>query len=245
MNAPALPFTFTSSFDDGHEDDLIVAEALARRGAKATFYVAMNRGFGAPEISAASARKLVAMGMEVGSHSASHKPLVGKPYADVVEDLTAGKKGVEDMIGAPVVSLSYPEGIYDAGVVRAAAEAGFKVARTTVAFRTAPTGDPLRLPITFEFERKSAYRHARHAARDGNVYGLLRWALDAGLATDPVAASRAFVAAAARRGGFVHLRTRSWEVVKNGLLEPLDAAVAAACAVPGVRHATNAEVALA
>lgn len=242
MSAAApRPWSFTGSFDDGHEDDLVVAERFARVGAKASFYVALNAP-GRPEISGVSLRRLRALGMEVGSHSARHRPLTGRPYDDVLADLIDGKKGVEDLIGEPVTALSYPEGIHDDLVVRAAAEAGFTTARTTVAFRTRGVGDPLRLPVTVEFERKSALRHARHAARDGNVAGLTGWLRDAGLATDPVAMTRAFIRAAARRGEFVHVRTRSWEIVRNGLLDALDAVLAAAAATPGVRHVVNSDL---
>jgi peptidoglycan-N-acetylglucosamine deacetylase len=242
MTAPR-PFFVTASFDDGHEDDLVVAEALLKRGAKATFYVALNAGRGGPEISSSTVRRLAALGMEIGSHTARHQILKGRSYDDVLQDLVDGRRGVEDMLGGPVAGLSYPEGVHDDLVVRAAREAGFKYARTTVAFRTTPTGDSFRLPVTVEFERKSTVAHARHAARDGNVAGLFHWLLDARLATDPVAMSRAFASAASRRGGFLHLRSRSWEIVKNDLLSPLDEAIAHALSLQGAVPVVNAATA--
>jgi peptidoglycan/xylan/chitin deacetylase (PgdA/CDA1 family) len=241
-SAPRSGPLFTASFDDGHEDDLVTAERFAKAGARATFYVALNAP-DAPEISAASLRRLRALGMEVGSHTARHRLLTGRPYDDVLRDLVDGRRGVEDLIGEPVTALSYPEGACDDGVARAAAEAGFKTARTTIAFRTALGNDPFRLPVTVEFEKKSGFAHARHALRDGNVVGLARWATTGGLSADPVRLVKRFLVAASRHGGFVHLRARSWEIVRGGLLDDLDAVLAAAASTPGLRHATNSELA--
>jgi hypothetical protein len=161
----------TASFDDGHSLDMKVAERLAGRGILATFYVAWNHPK-EPEISAADLRCLQKMGMEIGSHTWSHRLLTGRPKAEVVEELTKSKKALEDLLGSPVTSFSYPEGRFN-GMIRAAvAECGYRLARTTIAYRTNARFDPLRMPVTVMLLPLSRYEHVRHGIRDGNLAGL-------------------------------------------------------------------------
>ena len=164
----------TASFDDGHPLDLKVAEKLAARGLKATFYVALNHPKG-PEISTEDLRRLRGLGMEIGSHTFTHRMLTGRPRGEVVDELTRSRKALEDLLGEPVTSLSYPEGLFTPMIRSTVAECGYRLARTTIAFRTGARFDPTRMPVTIEMIPLSRWGHTRHAGRDRNLKGIWNW----------------------------------------------------------------------
>src|SRR5207244_4479017 len=62
----------TTSWDDGHHADLRVADRLAAHALKGTFYVALNHP-GNKDIGDDEIRTLQRMGMEVGSHTLTHR----------------------------------------------------------------------------------------------------------------------------------------------------------------------------
>jgi len=72
-------------------------------------------------------RALVAAGMEVGSHSLSHRVLSHLPEAELTRELRGSKSLLETRLGAKVVSLAYPAGGVRPHVRRAAAAAGYEI----------------------------------------------------------------------------------------------------------------------
>ncbi len=234
--------TVTTSWDDGHSTDLRIAELLLRFGLKGTFYVAFNdpkpQQIGNDEI-----RDLHRMGMEIGSHSLTHRILSGRVLADVKYEMTESKNRLEDILGVAVVAFSYPQGAYTATARRALAETGYTLGRSTVAFRTSRDFDPLLMPISVEFRRASRRSIARHALRDGNLTGLAHWVQVARFDTAPVALSTRMFDAALGSDGVFHLNARSWEIDQNGLWSDLETALRHVSHRPGVEYVTNSEAA--
>lgn len=74
---------------------------------------------------------LVGEGVTVGSHTRSHPRLTDLDEERLLEELVASRSDIEGKMGAAPESLAYPYGDVDAGVVSAAAEAGYSVAVTT------------------------------------------------------------------------------------------------------------------
>jgi peptidoglycan/xylan/chitin deacetylase (PgdA/CDA1 family) len=104
--------------------------------------------------------------IEIGSHTASHPRLSALPPAAQLDDIVRGKVRLEEIIGAPVTSFSYPfGGQFDLSTitVEAVRQAGFARACTTRKGTVQPSTDPLRLPRLYvadwsgdEFERQLA-----------------------------------------------------------------------------------------
>jgi peptidoglycan/xylan/chitin deacetylase (PgdA/CDA1 family) len=206
----------TASFDDGHPLDMKVAEKLAKRGMLATFYVAWNHPK-APEISLQDIRELRKMGMEIGSHTWTHAMLTARPREQVVEELTRSRKALEDVLGEPVSSLSYPEGKFTRMIRSTVAECGYELARTTMAFRTDARFDPTLMPITIEFIPLSRFGHIRHAGRDRNLSGLSKWWRLTRADPDLVRVSRSFFDHVLQKGGAFHFYARSWQIEQMGM----------------------------
>ena len=136
----------TTSWDDGHPLDLRLAAMLAAHGVRGTFYVPVERA-GFPVITGGQMRSLRRMGMEVGSHTVTHAVLTRLDRRRALEELTSSKARLEDCLGEPVTSFCYPRGKFNRRVRGWAAEAGYRSARTTVAFRTETTFHPLSMPV--------------------------------------------------------------------------------------------------
>jgi len=77
---------------------------------------------------AATLRELLANGWEVGSHSSRHAYLPGLDDARLRADLAGSKQRLQDILGVPVTSLSYPFGRADVRVCTTAEKAGYACA---------------------------------------------------------------------------------------------------------------------
>jgi len=236
-----MPTTIvTTSWDDGHPTDLRLAERLAAYALKGTFYVALNHP-GSKDIGDDEIRALQRMGMEIGSHTLSHRLLTGRPVDEVRYELSESRARLEDITGGPVVSFSYPEGAFTAAACSVLTETGYTLGRTTMAFRTPTSFDPARMPISIDFRRASRIALARHALRDANVAGLADWLRLARLETDPVRLGKLLFDAALNNGGVFHVNARSWEIDGNHLWQDLDSLLGHVAHRPGVHYATNSE----
>lgn len=214
------PVIVTTSWDDGHHHDVRMAELLTRHGLKGTVYVAFNEP-SEPQISKDEIRTLDDMGVEIGSHTLSHRLLTEIPQGEVPAELIESKKRLDDILGHPIEAISYPLGYHNDLVLRTWREAGYRLGRTTKAFQTGMSFEPALMPITVEFFRRSRVAIARHAARDINASGLLRWAA-AGFSSEPLYLARHFFDRVAANGGIFHLTARSWEIEEFGLWSELE-----------------------
>jgi peptidoglycan-N-acetylglucosamine deacetylase len=230
----------TTSWDDGHHIDLRLADRLAAYALKGSFYVALNHP-GQKDIGDDEIRALHHMGMEIGSHTLTHRLLTGRPVEEVWYELAESKARLEDIVGAPVVAFSYPEGVFTAAACAALGETGYALGRATMAFRTTAVFDPARMPISVDFRYASRVALARHALRDANIAGLADWLRLARLETDPVRLGRILFDAALAAGGIFHVNARSWEIDGNGLWEALEALLSYVAHRAGVHYVTNTE----
>lgn len=79
----------------------------------------------------AQVREMHAGGMEIGSHGVDHRMLAKMSRDAMREEVAGSKRAIEAAIGAPVTAMSYPVGgrdAYDADVMAAARDAGYRVA---------------------------------------------------------------------------------------------------------------------
>ncbi len=130
------------SFDDGPtpEGVDIVLSALEDRGIKATFFLIGNKMEKFP----GQAERLVAAGHELGNHSYSHAPMLGKSAATYDRelkrtDVLLRTAGMED----PVL-FRPPFGKRLIGLPLAASRAGYRTVTWDVADRAASNPEPKR-----------------------------------------------------------------------------------------------------
>jgi peptidoglycan/xylan/chitin deacetylase (PgdA/CDA1 family) len=87
-------------------------------------------------------RELAMAGFEVGSHTLTHRDLTRLDSRALRRELRDSKKMIEDRIGAPVTSLSYPFGRYSHVVLDEAVSAGY-----TCGFTSFPVGGNCTMAI--------------------------------------------------------------------------------------------------
>ncbi|MBI3997051.1 MAG: polysaccharide deacetylase family protein [Candidatus Omnitrophica bacterium] len=119
--------TVVLTFDDGHANHFeLVAPLLVRYRFTGTFFV--TSGFiGTPGyMNWEQLRKLVFLGMEIGSHGATHRPLTQLARAAVVDELASSKTLLEQRLGIPVQAMAAPGGFWNHTIADASKEAGYE-----------------------------------------------------------------------------------------------------------------------
>jgi peptidoglycan/xylan/chitin deacetylase (PgdA/CDA1 family) len=179
------------TFDDAYEDLLTdAAPILADRGIPAVaFAVAGQLGQtntwdsanGASSLKLLDAdglRTATAMGVEIGAHTASHRPLTEVADGELEHEL-AGAARLLMEAGLPRPrAFSYPFGLWNEGLAQAVSDAGYEVA-FTVDRGTAHAGaDPCALPRTAVHARdtgRTLHLKLASAAWPAPLRSALRW----------------------------------------------------------------------
>ena len=101
------------TFDDGPgEYTNTLLDALEKYHSKATFFVLGNRA----AAYSSQLKRENNLGMEIGSHTYSHKNLKAIPKKEVISEINNTKKAVKDVIGVEPSLLRPPYGNYNATV---------------------------------------------------------------------------------------------------------------------------------
>lgn len=124
---PSRPVVLT--FDDGWAEHLPIARAsLEPRGLRGVFFVYTGAIGAAGFLSWDDLRGLEASGHEVLSHTVGHPDLVTVSDERLSAEMRDSRARLERELGHPVEAIAYPFGSRDDRVVRAAREAGYRMA---------------------------------------------------------------------------------------------------------------------
>ena len=88
------------TYDDGPDPEQTpdVLDALAEAGAKATFFVLVDRAAERPDL----IRRIAAEGHEIGLHGEDHTRLTTLPIREALRRIRRGKRRLEELTGQPV-----------------------------------------------------------------------------------------------------------------------------------------------
>lgn len=126
------------TFDDGGASALTsIAPLLESHGFRGHFFVITGSLGGPAFLDDEGVRELAARGHLVGSHTETHPDLRGLDDAALRREWADSRERLEEVLGGPVSVGSVPYGLLDDRVVRAAADAGYRVLFTSDP-RTAP-----------------------------------------------------------------------------------------------------------
>jgi len=135
------------TFDDGHESNCTRALAsLVEADCKATFFVTVGWIGRARYMSWDQIKTLAAAGMEIGSHSMTHRPPSTLTPAELLAEMSESKQRLEDRLGLPVLTASSPTGFYNPGIIAAARAAGYKALCYGRIALWRDRGDAFRIP---------------------------------------------------------------------------------------------------
>src|SRR5262245_54939173 len=134
--------TVVLTFDDGYENFYQYAyPILERYGFHATVFVVTAQIGELSQWDAASATKLMdwnmlrelnRSGIEIGSHTVNHPRLSKLEPGVAKKELTASRQTLEQNLGETVLSLAYPYGDWNDGIVEMARQAGYRSACATM-----------------------------------------------------------------------------------------------------------------
>ena len=126
-------FNYSLTFDDGFISNLYVAEELARRNLVGTFFIIKNECCSNKKyIDVKGVKELSNLGMEIGSHSCSHRHLNRLPKQELINELHDSKVFLEDIISKPVNSVAFPGGNCGSREFDAALKEGYLINRTCI-----------------------------------------------------------------------------------------------------------------
>jgi peptidoglycan/xylan/chitin deacetylase (PgdA/CDA1 family) len=126
------------TFDDGYDSVLESAvPELQRYGFGATAFIVADRlgctnewdtGPAWRLLTGDGVRALAAAGIEIGSHSATHRPLPGASDGQLAAEIGGSRSTLRDLTGSQVRGFAYPYGSMDAAVRAAVRTAGYDYA---------------------------------------------------------------------------------------------------------------------
>ena len=138
------------TIDDGDPSVLEAAvPVLQRHRVPAVLFAIADRPVGYRTMTDAQLREVAAAGVEIGSHSLTHRSMARLPRAEAVHEAGASRQRLEDVIGRPVTAFAYPFGTrldYSAETTEILREAGYEIAFTSQHGAVRPGLDPLLLP---------------------------------------------------------------------------------------------------
>jgi peptidoglycan/xylan/chitin deacetylase (PgdA/CDA1 family) len=143
---PAKPVVVT--FDNGYQSQYTNAlPVLAQLGWRAVENIQLT---GLPPsqggLSQAQVQGLVLAGWELDTQGISHADLIALDAAQLREQVAVSRQTIQRRFHVPVSWFCYPSGHYNATVIAAVREAGYRGSTTVVPGWAGPESDPYRLP---------------------------------------------------------------------------------------------------
>jgi len=128
--------SFILTFDDGYRDVLKVKSFIDAFGIKPTIFVLSDtKGVKRDELennnrllSKKDIKKIIKLGWEIGSHSATHQLLTGLKEPELEEEILESKKTLEKSLSTKVKYFAYPKGKYSKQVLNSVKKANYKLA---------------------------------------------------------------------------------------------------------------------
>ena len=209
----------TTSWDDGDFADLKLAELLHSKGIRGTFYIPINHRD--RPLDHSELRTLASAGFEIGAHGLTHRSLCGLPPQALALDVRPCKRILEDLLGKQVEMFCYPFGRYDANVVCALQDAGYRGARTVRMLKTSIAFDDFEMPTTLQAFRHPPLTYVKNTLRARNFESVQRLFVHLPRVGSWIELGKSLFDAVLANGGVWHLFGHSWEIEQLGLWDDL------------------------
>jgi peptidoglycan/xylan/chitin deacetylase (PgdA/CDA1 family) len=214
----------TTSWDDGHQLDLRVADLLNKHGITGTFYVPRHAPAGT--LDAAQLRDL-SRGFEIGAHTLDHTVLTDAPIERARQEIEGSRLWVEDRTGSRCRMFCPPRGRFSRDHLGIIQRAGFLGLRSVELMSLDPPraeAGLLIMPTSVQAHAHGPGAYVRNMAKRAAPRNLWLYLLH-GRAADWPAMARNLLARVTARGGVFHLWGHSWEIHQAGQWQRLDDAL--------------------
>ncbi|MEM5847361.1 MAG: polysaccharide deacetylase family protein [Candidatus Aenigmatarchaeota archaeon] len=119
------------TFDDGDSSQYGAFQIMKKYGVNGTFFIITNTFGQKNYLTVSQIKELRDYGMEVGSHTASHKDLTMLKEEELIKELQESKNKLESILHTKIVSISLPGGKYNQNVIKNCSKYGYKFIRTS------------------------------------------------------------------------------------------------------------------
>lgn len=143
-NSIALPIKpVLLTFDDGYEDFYLEGKKiLDKYGLKATIFVPSHKVETPSYLKWYQLAELAkSPNITIASHTKTHAQLTALSGAQITDEIASGRQTLSARLGVAVDYFAYPYGAFNASVVNAVKQAGFKAAFSTIAGSSHSTRD--------------------------------------------------------------------------------------------------------
>ena len=133
--ASSSPTGISITFDDGYSDTLSIgAKLLCAKSIPFTVFVT-PKNIESGDTNYLNKNQLIELskmpGVTIGSHGLSHLHLADLPDAQARTELVESKNWIEQVIGKPIDTMSYPHGSFNHDVMQITSDAGYRFAATS------------------------------------------------------------------------------------------------------------------
>lgn len=118
----------TMSYDDGREEDRRLVDIMNKNGIRGTFNLNSGLPTGDGRIPLSEAASLYA-GHEIACHTSLHPTIARCPIEQVARQILDDREALENVTGAPVRGLAYPNGSYSQEIMNLLPMLGIRYAR--------------------------------------------------------------------------------------------------------------------
>jgi peptidoglycan/xylan/chitin deacetylase (PgdA/CDA1 family) len=140
------PRALALTFDDGHTSNHDIAlPILLEHRLKATFFITAGCIGTGETMNWQEIRALHSAGMEIGSHTLTHRAPATLDDDDLRYELHESRRMLEDGLGAQVTSISSPTGFFNPRMCLIAREVGYRALCFGQVGLAADNGDPFAL----------------------------------------------------------------------------------------------------
>lgn len=147
------------TFDDGYRNNVLNALPILKKlGFTATIYIVSKSIDGTNHWDASKGineqqllnkeeiHNWINSGMEIGSHTQTHKDLTKCSQDQLYKEITESKFDLENQFDIPIKHFCYPYGNFNESIIEIVKKAGYKTSTTTVRGRSKPTNNAFELP---------------------------------------------------------------------------------------------------
>ena len=232
----------TTSWDDGYQADLRLAELLRSREMGGTFYVPITPYCGRPSLGHAELRMLSAEGFEIGAHGFSHRLLWGLSPEELAKEITPCKPMLEDILGTEIRMFCYPCGRYDSNVVRSLQRAGYWGARTVRMLATGVEFNRFEMPTTVQAIPHPRSNYFKNILRSRKLESLQAGLTNLTSLGNWLELGKGLFDSVLENGGIWHLYGHSYEIEELGLWKDLEEILDYVCKRNEVTYVPNCEL---
>jgi peptidoglycan/xylan/chitin deacetylase (PgdA/CDA1 family) len=157
-----------TSWDDGGNLDIRIADLLTENNLKGTFYITINYVGKPDHLTWDQIKELDKRGFTIGSHTVNHPPDLKSCFEEELHlEIQNSKDMLENVLGHNVDTFAYPRGRADERVIAKVKESGYLTARGTGKPGSFDGSNKYYLPGTIhifqrpEYEGKSVLGYAK------------------------------------------------------------------------------------